>query len=243
MEITVLGHRGAFPGAGEATSGYLLQSGRSSILMDCGSGVLSQLFRYIRMGDLHAALISHYHHDHIADLGCLQYASLVTSQLGQREAPLPIYAHAQSERFQSLTMKDATVGYEIQEGQRLELCGISFEFCPTIHSVHCLAIKGELSGKAFGYTADTSYSKQLSDFFNGCELLIAESSFYADQDASAYGHMNAADAARMASEAGVSRLILSHLPHFGDTNDMVAQAQEVFAGSVELAYIGARYEL
>ncbi|MGG5833061.1 MBL fold metallo-hydrolase, partial [Bacillus pumilus] len=62
-------------------------------LVDCGSGVLSKLQQYIDIEELDAVLLSHYHHDHIADIGPLQYAKLVGYHLGKSSGPLPIYGH------------------------------------------------------------------------------------------------------------------------------------------------------
>ena len=49
MKLTVLGASGGFPSAGGATSGYLLELDGRYILIDCGSGVLANLFRFIRL--------------------------------------------------------------------------------------------------------------------------------------------------------------------------------------------------
>jgi ribonuclease BN (tRNA processing enzyme) len=40
-KINTIGWWGAYPSAGEATSGYLLQSDDLNILVDCGSALLS----------------------------------------------------------------------------------------------------------------------------------------------------------------------------------------------------------
>lgn len=79
MKMTVVGFWGGFPEAGEATSGYLFEHDGFRLLVDCGSGVLAQLQKYITPSDIDAVVLSHYHHDHVADIGVLQYARLITS--------------------------------------------------------------------------------------------------------------------------------------------------------------------
>ena len=78
MKMTVVGFWGGFPEAGEATSGYLFEHDGFRLLVDCGSGVLAQLQKYITPSDIDAVVLSHYHHDHVADIGVLQYARLIT---------------------------------------------------------------------------------------------------------------------------------------------------------------------
>ena len=43
MRLTVLGVCGGYPAAGRACSGYLVQSGPTTLLVDCGSGVMANL--------------------------------------------------------------------------------------------------------------------------------------------------------------------------------------------------------
>ena len=90
MIITTIGWWGAYPGAGDATAGFLLGSEGTSILLDCGSGVLARLQHHIDLQNLDAVILSHYHWDHVADLGCLQYATRIQMDLGRRTSALEI---------------------------------------------------------------------------------------------------------------------------------------------------------
>lgn len=77
MKVTVIGYWGGFPAANEATSGYLFEHEGFRMLVDCGSGVLAKLQNYVSVEKLDAVVVSHYHHDHVADIGPLQYARLI----------------------------------------------------------------------------------------------------------------------------------------------------------------------
>lgn len=48
-------------------------------------------------------------------------------------------------------------------------------------------------------------------------------------------------AAKLAREANVQTLVLTHLPHFGDHRDLVKRAKEVFDGEVILAKAGLSF--
>ena len=69
MKLTVLGCLGAYPYEGQGTSSYLLQADGFNLLLDAGSSTLVELEKELDPLDLDAVILSHYHHDHIADLG------------------------------------------------------------------------------------------------------------------------------------------------------------------------------
>lgn len=238
MNLTVLGCWGAYPKAGEATSGYLLQTDRHRILIDCGSGVLAQLFKYIDVAQLDAVILSHYHHDHFADIGCLQYAALIASQLGKRGTPLPIYGHSQSDRFRELTFGRFTEGSEIKPGEPLELAGLRVDFQQTVHPVCNLAMKFQYGGKTFAYSGDTAYSEELIPFLKGSDLLLCESSLYEGQPGKEIGHLSAPETGRLAQEAAVQKLVLTHFPHYGELSGLREQAAQYYQGSIEMAETG-----
>lgn len=92
MKLTVLGCLGAYPYKNQGTTGYLLQSDGFNLLIDAGSATLIKLQEHLDPLDLDAVILSHYHHDHIADLGVLQYYW----QLHPKRNPetlLSIYGH------------------------------------------------------------------------------------------------------------------------------------------------------
>src|SRR5690554_2082839 len=93
MKVTVVGFWGAYPEENEATSSYLIEKDGFKLLLDCGSGALSQLPKYVEPYDLDAVILTHYHNDHIADIGVLQYYMLVQNGIRQQEKVLPIYGH------------------------------------------------------------------------------------------------------------------------------------------------------
>jgi len=73
-------------------------------------------------------------------------------------------------------------------------------------------------------------------------LLICECNLYANQDGSNMGHMSSKDAGTLAKAAGVKKLLLTHLPHYGDLSMLVKEAKDMFEGEVELATLGWVFE-
>ncbi len=243
IKITTVGWWGAYPSANEATSGYLLQSGNLNVLIDCGSGVLTRLQNYIDLEQLDAVVLSHYHWDHIADIGCLQYASRVLMDLGKRINPLVIYGHTEDEHFNRLSYLSYCEAHGYDTGSGLKLGALDFTFSRNVHPDPCFSIRIEKSEKALVYIADTEWTDNLVKIAQGADLLLCESSLYDEYIGRIPGHLTSGEAGAVAAAGGVKRLVLNHLPHFGDHRLLVEQARKKFNGPVELAETGKAWEL
>ncbi|MDF2922521.1 MAG: fold metallo-hydrolase [Paenibacillaceae bacterium] len=244
MKLTVIGRWGAFPAAGEATASYLLEAGGQKLLLDCGSGALSVLQRFAPISELSAVFISHQHYDHMADLGCLQYACLIDTDLERRDQPLRLFIPGEAESSWPVPVMKGTSSSRIHENARISLDGgIELSFFRTNHGAYCLGMRIEAEGKVLVYTADTRYDESLVPYMLDADLLITECSFYANFNASQYGHMNAHEAGKLAAKAGARSLLLSHLPHFGDVQVLKEEAAAFFTGEIQVAALGLEVEI
>ncbi|WP_394233211.1 MBL fold metallo-hydrolase [Niallia oryzisoli] len=244
MEIIVIGPWGGYPKVNEASAGYLLVHEGFHVLIDCGSGVLSKLQNIVEPEVLNAAVISHYHPDHNADIGVLQHARLIKGFLGQTMDCLPIYAHPFNQHeFSKLTYKNITKGVSYQDDDVLEIGPFVVRFLRTSHPVECFAIRFEAGGKAVVYTADTAFKEELITFSNHADLLLCECNFYGHQDGSKAGHMTSLQAGKLAKEANVKQLVLTHLPHYGRLEQLQEEASTMYQGPIKLARFGLNIKL
>lgn len=242
MKVTVIGFWGGYPAPEGATSSYLIEKDNFTLLVDAGSGSLSKVQNYRHVMDIDAVILSHYHNDHIADIGVLQYAWLVQSYVRERKEILPIYGHAEDQYgFKSLTHK-STEGIAYDPNKTLEVGPLSITFLKTDHPVPCYGMRITDGESVVVYTADTSFKEEWIGFAENADLLITDCNFYADQDGSNAGHMNSIDGARIAKAANVKELILSHLPQFRDNYDLVTEAGNDFTGNIQLAKEGLVWE-
>jgi ribonuclease BN (tRNA processing enzyme) len=184
----------------------------------------------------------------MADIGCLQYAARIDMDLGRRKRPLDIYGHDQSPAFSKLSYLDYAKGHAYKANSKLRVGAFSFAFSPTEHPDPCFAIRVEVDagdGKqaSIVYTGDTGWKQSLVEFARDADVLVAESSLYDDYKGKIPGHLCAGEAGELASEAGVGRLVLTHLPHYGTHGSLLVQACATFKGPVDLARKGLVIEL
>ena len=88
MRMTVLGGCGAWPAAGQACSGYLVEHDGFRVLVDPGYAVVPRLLELVAAEDVDAVLLSHGHPDHCADLNPLLRARVLRDGAApRRRAP------------------------------------------------------------------------------------------------------------------------------------------------------------
>ena len=125
---------------------------------------------------------------------------------------------------------------------RLEAAGISgpdigrlqrdgvFEVAPGRH-VTLADMSEHRRGQRFAFVMDTRLCDAAFELAEGADLLVCESTFLARDErlAADYGHLTAAQAARVASEAGAARLVLTHFSQrYTDDAEFLAEARAIF---------------
>ncbi|MBC7345870.1 MAG: MBL fold metallo-hydrolase [Clostridia bacterium] len=260
MELHVLGCWAPYPIPGGACSGYLVGDGKSFLLLDCGHGVAAKLLGAVPLEAVTAVLLSHLHPDHWHDLPALRHAlrSRAGHRLGRHVvAPLPLYVPGEPrELFTQISSYQEV--FAVQAIEELSpVCGgkaggegdftahlgaARVCFYRTRHVLPAYCLEVVLGASRLIYTGDTAWWDGLADLAAGADLLLAEASLLnVDRPLLPGDHLTAAEAGRLAREAGVKRLVLTHFWPEYDLEELRREAQTEFGGEVILAREGEVY--
>ena len=233
MRLHLLGINGPFPSSSGATSGYLVEAGDSLFQMDLGSGVLGRLTAICPPEDLTALLITHWHFDHTADLLPLIY------RLQAIGAVLPLYAPADASSALRKIAEESGVFRltDVAPGDVLRFGQTEVRIAAARHPVPAVGFRVTAEGRSFGYTGDTNTLPSLAEDYRGCDLLLADGPFPADVWQETKPHLSAALAAGVAKEAGVKRLVLTHLNPAIPSAVLLREARDIFPAAATASVV------
>jgi ribonuclease BN (tRNA processing enzyme) len=248
VKLTVLGACGSWPDQGTALSGYLIQHEGFNLWVDCGSGTMANLQRYITIADVDAMIITHEHADHCVDVYPLFYARYYNKQ-GADGMPLFIPTGFR-ERMMSLLSEESIegfgIGFDVQEVTPNE----HFDIGPFNVSSHAMSHLGlpalgfriAVDDVSFAYTGDTGPAPEVVELAKDTDVFMAEAT-YQDTDTLTAFHLSARQAGEAARDAGAGQLILTHLLPSHDKERSRGEAAEAFDGRITVAVEGMVFDI
>jgi ribonuclease BN (tRNA processing enzyme) len=240
VKLTVIGFQSPYPELHQATPGYLLEDVQGTkILIDCGSGVASSLPQWAELTSLDAILLSHYHNDHVADVGIFHYAYLMEQIQGRRRVELPILGPSEPvEKAKIREYKDVTLAVDIKEHKDYEIGSFTVSFFQTDHDGPCYGMRISNGESTLVYGADSGPKTDWSVIKEPPDLLILESTYIEEYKNPEVKHLSAKDAAFIANELGAKKLLLTHLFPGIESTRYYSEARPYFPGEVYMAEKG-----
>jgi ribonuclease BN (tRNA processing enzyme) len=252
MRLTVIGCSGSYPGPDSAASCYLVEAPHDGriwrILLDLGSGALGTLQRYLDPLDVDAVFISHLHPDHFFDIS--GYYVLRKYHPAGPQSPIPVWGpeglgsrSASAYGLPEDPGMSAEFDFHAYDGRAIKLGPFTVTTTEMAHPIDAFGLRVEADGRVLAYSGDTGPCASLVDLARGADLLLAEAAFREGTDNPGNLHLTGREAGAAAVEAGVGRLVLTHIPPWHDKQDALDEAREVFQGRLELAATGATYDI
>ncbi|NUR98366.1 MAG: MBL fold metallo-hydrolase [Kribbellaceae bacterium] len=237
--LTVLGSCGAWPEAGRACAGFLLEYDGFRVVLDLGDAALPRLLEHCPHGEVDAVVVTHQHPDHCVDVSAL-------ARVRHYEAPDadPVALHCAPGVLDVLSALEPSP----DPAEVFEVHGLAsttrigpFDVL-TVELPHYktnLGVRLSAPGVSVAYTGDSGPSPELRKLADGTDLFISDATLQGD--ASDHYLMTAAEAAHGAQ--GARRLLLTHFWPGSDRSVSVREAEAVFDGEVIAADEGLRLVL
>jgi ribonuclease BN (tRNA processing enzyme) len=262
MRLTVVGCSGSIPGPESPASCYLVQApfegGTFSLIVDLGPGALGALFRYIDPGLIDAFALSHLHPDHCLDL-CAYYILARYSPTAPWPGQ-PVYgppgAAERLSRAYDVPKHDGAAEeaeptlathFRFSDWRATQQIGpFSVSTVRVDHPVEAYAIRiahDVPGGGILVYSGDTGPTDALVELAQGADLLLVESSLLERPGNPRGLHLTGRQAAEVGARAGVSAVVLTHIPPWNDRDEVLAEALPHFSGPLSLAVSGASWEI
>lgn len=242
MELIILGSGTAALQAHRGPSGYVLQAGDETYLLDGGTGTLLRAAQVgISYQEIDKIFYTHLHPDHSIDLAPFLFATkhtpgFVRTQKLQLFGPVGFRSF-----FAGLISLYGTglteVEYEIEIH---ELAESQIAHGSTLaktrlmqHVEGAVGYRFERNGKAFVYSGDTDVCDAIIELARNADVLLLECSF--PDNMKVAGHLTPTEAGQIASKAEVGKLILTHLYPPCDEIDVAAVSAKQFSGDILVA--------
>lgn len=264
MHLTVLGCRSGMPADGQASSGYLVETGSTRLLLDCGPGIATALSAVSDATALDGVVVSHLHTDHCYDLLPIG-KSLLSATLTYPGGPgarcveakrVPLFVPEGAGQlfarwaalFPVTTMplldKAFERAFEVREyqpGDRFEIGDATIGLHELRHVLPNCGIRVESRGVTLAYTGDTGMTDAAVKLAADADLLLAEATL-SEPDQTDHGHLSGSDAGRIAARAGVRALALTHFASGEQTwlQHLHTAAASEYPGPIRLVRAGER---
>ncbi len=210
--------------------------------------------RFADPAALDAVIVSHMHADHVVDLIPLRY--LTSLPPTKRAVPLDVYVYpggieglqryglaasvGENQRFFDASMRLR----EYDPAGALTVGDLEIRFMRTIHYVQAYAMRVSTQAASIAYSADTAPSADVVRAARDADLFICECALGPrGRDHRPRGHSNAGEAGKMAAQAGVKHLLLTHYGAENDPRELQQAAAQEFGGRITVAEDGLEFSL
>ncbi|HET6403204.1 MAG TPA: MBL fold metallo-hydrolase [Candidatus Thermoplasmatota archaeon] len=242
MDLTVIGASSRYLAPLGAGSSYLVTDGETRILADCGNGTSIRLGHELGDKALSAVVVSHFHLDTVADLFPVAKALPLSTPIFVPDGARPKLQQLMRAYGIDRPTRERTLIEGVARNSVKDVGSVRLTFERSAHGCPGVAVRfAACDGTTLVYLSDTGPRPWLVDFARGADLLVAHT-LHLDRDGgrATRHNLTAGAAGRLARDAGVPRLALSHIPFYANAEESHAEAKAAFGGEVVVLREGQR---
>ena len=272
IALTVLGSAGAYrTHDGSRASGYLVQHGGTTLVLDLGHGTYAPLAAQIGISALpqiSAVAISHLHPDHWVDLAALRHALVHGNKMGADARSVAVIspsglaprlatllddrtpeeqavgAHNSLQPFAFSTWRSDAALPPLGGGRVLPVGSLTVQSTRVRHTGESYALRVALRDQpGLTYSGDVSHWEDLAVIVRPGDTLLCEAAGGAAQWREGDTHVTAYGAGKAAASAGAAKLLLTHFGAEVDPVEAVRAAATEFSGEIVAVREGDRFEI
>jgi ribonuclease BN (tRNA processing enzyme) len=272
LTLTVLGSAGAYrTHDGSRASGYLVQHGATTLVLDLGHGTYAPLAAQIGINALpqiSAVAISHLHPDHWVDLAALRHALVHGNKMGADARSVAVISPSglaprlatllndQTPEEQAAGTRDSLQPFAFSTwrsdaalpplggGRVLPVGSLMVRSARVRHTGESYALRVAARDQpGLTYSGDISHWEDLAAIVQSGDTLLCEAAGGAAQWREGDTHVTAYGAGKAASSAGAAKLLLTHFGAEVDPAEAVRAAATEFSGEIVAVLEGDRFEI
>ena len=216
MRLHIAGSGTCEPSPERTPACYLLEGSGAKIIIDPGPGAVNRIAA-MRLDPfaIDAILVTHFHLDHISDLLYWLFAYKYCDSKPKKEVSLygpPGFASFFKEISAPFSKWILDKRYDIaivEMDEPRSIRGLDFSARPMSHSPEAIGYRFFSDGKTLAYSGDTGPCDQLVELARGADALLVEVS--KPDGWEGRGHMRPKDVATAGTEAGVPKIVATHI--------------------------------
>ncbi|UCD88791.1 MAG: MBL fold metallo-hydrolase [Desulfobacterales bacterium] len=246
ISVTILGSGTCVPSLKRSSCSVLIKIKNEALLFDSGAGTMRRLLEAnTEIYDISFVFYSHFHPDHTGEFVPFIFSNKYPDGT-RRQIPITVVAGKGFSAFYNklkmvygdwIELAPCLLNIVVLDNTKydsLRFNHFKVESVPVMHSDESIAYRITTpGGKSVVYSGDTDFSDNLVSLSKNADLLICESAL--PDNLKVKGHLTPSLAGKIAANARVNQLVLTHFYPECDDVDLEKECRKTYSGPLIIA--------